>query len=524
MEIRKRRRLWVGGVAARLAAVLAVPIVACSLTLVASGAPSALSATQVAAGGLHTCALMSGGGVKCWGSNSRGQLGNGSASNSSSPVDVVGLTSGSTAIAAGHYDYSCAATSTGAVKCWGDNQHGILGNRSTTYSRTPVVVGGFGSEVRAIAPGYGHACALTSGGGVKCWGENGYGGLGNGTQTASTTPVDVIGLGSGVRAIAAGANHSCALTSNGGVKCWGGNYNGELGNGGSPLISRSPVDVVGLTSGVVAISSYFEHTCAVTSGGAVKCWGFNREGELGNGTQTASTTPVGVVGLSSGVRAIAAGYSHSCAITSGGGVKCWGDNHYGALGNGSTSSLSLTPVAVSGLTSGVRGIAAGQFHACAVTSGGGVKCWGQDDNGQLGNGQLGCGGFNRCTTPVTVLLTAGSGANAAPKLTLGGASPQRLLAQKSIVITASCNVPCSLIATGSVTILGTQNLFGLARATANLAAAGPRTLTLRFSPAAQKRFRLVLKPGQRARAVITVKAIDSAGHSSTATRTVTVRS
>ena len=512
-------RLW-GSLSDRVVGFSATAIFVCSITLVASAAPSALSATQVAAGGLHSCALMSGGGVKCWGSNVRGALGNGSASNSSRPVDVVGL-SGGTAIAAGHYDYSCAATSTG-VKCWGDNQRGQLGNGSTTYSRTPVDVVGLGSGVRAIAAGLGHVCALTSGGGVKCWGGNGTGQLGNGTQTASTTPVDVVGLGSGVRAIAAGANHSCALTSGGGVKCWGGNYNGELGNGGSPLISRSPVDVVGLTSGVVAISSYFEHTCAVTSGGGVKCWGFNREGELGNGTQIlVSKTPVGVVGLSSGVRAIAAGYSHTCALTSGGAVKCWGDNHYGALGNGSTS-LSLTPVAVSGLSSGVTAVAAGQFHTCAITTGGGVKCWGQDDNGQLGNGAPGCGGFTYCSTPVAVLFSAGPDPNAAPKLTLGGASTQPLLPQKGITVTARCDTPCSLSATGSVTILGTRYIFALTRATATLAA-GRKPLKLRFPAAQQKRFRQLWKPGKQARAVIRVKATDKAGNTTMSKRIFAVR-
>jgi alpha-tubulin suppressor-like RCC1 family protein len=505
--------------APRLAVLLAGAVLACSLALVGSAAPSAPAATQVAAGGLHTCALMSGGGVKCWGSNLWGPLGNGTASNSSRPVDVVGLASGGTAIAAGHKDYSCAATGTG-VKCWGNNQYGQLGNGSRSpQARTPVDVVGLGSGVRAIAAGFGHVCALTGGGGVKCWGENGYGGLGNGTQTASTTPVDVIGLSSGVRAITAGANHSCALTSSGGVKCWGGNYNGELGNGGSSLISRSPVDVVGLTSGVVAISSYFEHACALTSGGGVECWGINGKGQLGNGTQTASKTPVGVDGLSSGVRAIAAGYSHTCALTSSGGVKCWGDNLYGALGNGSTTSSSPTPVAVSGLSRGVTAIAAGQYHTCAVTSDGGVKCWGQDDFGQLGNGATGCGGFNRCSTPVAVLFSATPGANAAPKLTVGGASTQRLFPQQGVTVTGRCDKPCSLSATGSVRILGTKYTFGLARVTVPLAA-GTRTLTLRFRAVEQRRFRQLLKPGQRARAVITVRATAKAGNAVSSKRVV----
>ena len=389
--------------------VLIALLVATTLAFPASPAPtraaSGPSFNRIAAGGLHSCAITSVGGVKCWGANGQGELGNGSsARNSATPVDVVGLTSGVTAIAAGHSFYSCALTSGGGVKCWGGNQYGQLGNGSTALRSGPVDVSGLTSGVIAIAAGSAHACALTTGGGVKCWGKNGFGALGNGTQSpTSLTPVDVVGLASGVTALAAGAGHTCALTSGGGVKCWGGNYSGELGNGGSPSISLSPVDVAGLTSGVTAIASYWQHTCALTSGGGVKCWGSNRSGQLGNGSTTDSNTAVDVTGLTSGVTGIAAGFAETCAVTSPGGVKCWGDNHYGALGNGSTVSVSLTPVDVSGLTSGVGAIAAGQYHVCAVTSTGGVKCWGQDDNGQLGNGQFGCGGFSRCTTPVDVV-------------------------------------------------------------------------------------------------------------------------
>lgn len=337
--------------------VLIALLVATTLAFPASPAPtraaSGPSFNRIAAGGLHSCAITSVGGVKCWGANGQGELGNGSsARNSATPVDVVGLTSGVTAIAAGHSFYSCALTSGGGVKCWGGNQYGQLGNGSTALRSGPVDVSGLTSGVIAIAAGSAHACALTTGGGVKCWGKNGFGALGNGTQSpTSLTPVDVVGLASGVTALAAGAGHTCALTS----------------------------------------------------GGGVKCWGSNRSGQLGNGSTTDSNTAVDVTGLTSGVTGIAAGFAETCAVTSPGGVKCWGDNHYGALGNGSTVSVSLTPVDVSGLTSGVGAIAAGQYHVCAVTSTGGVKCWGQDDNGQLGNGQFGCGGFSRCTTPVDVV-------------------------------------------------------------------------------------------------------------------------
>ncbi|WP_239253920.1 RCC1 domain-containing protein [Candidatus Nitrotoga sp. M5] len=434
------------------------------------------SVVAISAGDDYTCALTSAGGVKCWGYNDRGQLGNNSTTNSSIPVDVTGLSSGVAAISAGA-TYTCALTSAGGVKCWGHDtlipkdMPGLTSGVAaidSTYGRTCVLttIGGvkcfngigmsYGaslanqpglpSDVTAIATGQIHNCALTASGGVKCWGYNQSGQLGDNSYTSSNTPVNVSGLSSGVSAISVGilgssfalttaggvkfwgnsgilgsdlgvsdllpssstpldivgltsgiaaidtsGFHFCALTMVGGVKCFGHNDYGQLGNN-SDSGSLTPVDVSGLISGMSAISTGSSHTCAITSAGRVKCWGSNEYGQLGDGSKRDRWIPVDVVGLDGGVIpdpvlppnpvvpassavAISAGFDHTCALTTAGGVKCWGGNEYGQLGNNSTTDSSV-PVDVTGLTSGVAAISAGGIHTCALTSAGGVKCWG----------------------------------------------------------------------------------------------------------------------------------------------------
>jgi alpha-tubulin suppressor-like RCC1 family protein len=343
------------------------------------------AALAVSAGGFHTCALTGAGAIKCWGWNYKGQLGNGSTTDSPVPVDVVGLSSGIVAVSAGRDESTCALTSAGALKCWGRNLYGQLGDGSVQPRYQPSVdVVGLSTGVVAVSAGAYHTCAVASAGAVKCWGNNDSGQLGSGSTSKSKIPVDVVGLSSGIIAVSAGAYHTCAVTSAGAVKCWGANHSGGLGNG-STTNSPVPVDVVGLSSGVVAVSAGWGYTCAVTSAGAAKCWGFNGDGRLGDGSTADSPIPVDVVGLSSGAAAISAGVSHTCVITSVGAVKCWGVNRAGELGNGSTTDSS-TPADVVGLPSGILAISAGGAHTCALTNGGTIKCWGRNDEGELGNG------------------------------------------------------------------------------------------------------------------------------------------
>jgi alpha-tubulin suppressor-like RCC1 family protein len=309
--------------------------------------------------------------------------GNGTTTDQGSPVQVSGLSSGVAAIAAGA-SHTCALTAAGGVKCWGYNFNGQLGNGTTTDSHTPVDVSGLASGVAAIAAGENHTCALTTGGGVNCWGYNDHGQLGDGTTTRRLAPVPVSGLASGVAAIAGGGSHTCAVTTGGAVKCWGLNDHGQLGDG-TTTERLAPVSVSGLTSGVTVIAAGRYHTCAATTGGGVKCWGWNALGQLGDGTTTQRLTPVPVSGLASGVAAIVAGDHHTCAVTTGGAAKCWGYNLFGQLGDATMTQRSM-PVDVSGLATGVSAISAGSNHTCALLAGAGVKCWGLNIYGQLGDG------------------------------------------------------------------------------------------------------------------------------------------
>ena len=356
-----------------------------------SGMPAVMA---VATGGSHTCALDTVGALKCWGYNAYGQLGDDSLSSKVTPSAPSGLSSGAIAISAGE-THTCALTTPGTVTCWGDNDFGQLGDGSPTGRFMPTAVASLTSGVLSIKGGGRHTCALTSGGAAKCWGDNSYGQLGDGTKVVRTIPVPVSGLSSDVGAISAGGFHTCAVTASGAVKCWGYNNYGQLGIGVGSNES-APTAVTGLATGAAAVATGSFHTCAVTSAGAVKCWGLNSSGQLGNGSTDNSFTPVAVPSLTSGVAAVSAGVAHTCALTTAGAVKCWGDNQYGELGDGSTSNRN-EPTAVSSLSSGVIAVTTGNRFTCALTSTGAVKCWGVNGSGQLGDGT-----YTGRLTPVAV--------------------------------------------------------------------------------------------------------------------------
>ncbi len=374
-------------------------------------------ASTIDAGDLHTCSTIAGGQVRCWGSNSTGQLGDGTTTTSASIVGVPGLTDASTVTAGGRH--TCALVPGGQVRCWGRSAGGQLGNGTATGAVwEPATIQGLAGATGVATGGptslSSHSCALLGSGQVRCWGANDTGQLGTGSTdpfTATISPVAVTGL-SGATRVVAGGRHTCAIVAGGQVRCWGSNSDGQLGDG-TGTDRPAPVAVPGL-SGATQIAAGREHTCAIVAGGQVRCWGQNTDGQLGNNTSGPDQLlPVSVTGLS-GASQLAAGDFHTCAIISGGQIRCWGSDSSGQLGNGDPANSSVVPVAVSGL-SGATGIAAGADHTCAVVSGGQGRCWGRNSSGQLGNGSTSPGAT---TTPVAVTgLSGATQVSAGPKHT-----------------------------------------------------------------------------------------------------------
>lgn len=287
-----------------------------------------------------------------------------------------------TSIAAGGYQ-GCAITPNERLKCWGDNDYGQLGIGSNLSDDQykPVLVPNL-DNVKKVDVGDYNTCAILKGGKLKCWGYNDEGEVGDGTTQQRNKPTQVKGLTSGVEEVSVGTYHSCALLTNGKAKCWGYNSEGELGDG-TKKDRHKPTLVQGLDN-VSQISAGYYFTCATVNSKA-KCWGYNEYGKLGNGSTDGSKKPVQVFGLDHGVKRVVAGYYQACAIVSGGKLKCWGYNYYGEIGTGSTGGEYHKPQNVIGLESGVTDVDTDYYFTCAVHNNK-AKCWGYNYYNELGNG------------------------------------------------------------------------------------------------------------------------------------------
>lgn len=319
----------------------------------------------------------------------------------------------------------------GGVQCWGLNEKPVgLGNGYATDSKVPVQAIPAKSGVTALSVGDLHTCAVLNKKQVQCWGYNYNKQLGDGTKTNrlratlvtellpakiddvaagydytcilanqgvqcwGNAPAYPVPFGSGATQLSAGGDHACAVV-NGGVFCWGSAYQGKLGGGVSGLKTYSvPVQAIPQGSGATEVSaSQGDYTCAVVNGG-VKCWGSNLSGQLGNNSTKTSTTPVQALPAGSGATHVSTGHDHTCAVAKGS-VKCWGSHKNGKLGIGQVTSNQLKPVTLSSIT-GATAVTAGGLHTCAIVQNK-AKCWGSNLSGQLGNTSV----KNESYTPVS---------------------------------------------------------------------------------------------------------------------------
>jgi len=352
-------------------------------------------ATAVSAGFLHTCALLADGAVRCWGANDRGQLGNGSTADAALPV-AVALPGAASAIVSG-YNHACAVVG-GTVWCWGDNTFGQVGNGSAApMESSPVEVTGLtgvlglgaGNTGLTTSP-YGHTCAILADRSLACWGAGTAGQLGDGGTSSRRSPVAVTVLpapaATAVEEVVGGERHTCARTtaaSGGAVYCWGADEWGQLGIGGTG--PQSSPAVATIAAGAVALAAGDVHSCAVV-GTTLECWGFNGSGQVDpTSTTTSFPSPRATGGLGGGFAAalVGSGRAHTCAQKVAEAPKCFGDNRAGQLG-GTTTPVVDVPLLAPNTATRLTG---GSDHTCALT-GGGVQCWGRNDRGQLGRGTV----------------------------------------------------------------------------------------------------------------------------------------
>lgn len=377
---------------------------------------------HIVAGIAHTCALTGENRVRCWGDNESGQLGYGHSNDVGDHPGRLPYQAGDVPLppldpvrqlVAGNR-HTCALLQSGLVVCWGSNFAGQLGYGHTRNigDGEPVTASGYvtlGGLATKIAAGSDHTCAILQSGAVRCWGSNSLGQLGHGTTfpigddetVASAGNVD-LGPGVTVQQLALGALHTCALLSSGKVRCWGYNAHGQLGYGHTNHLGDnegiSTLPDVSLTGSVRKLVARGLHTCALTFSGTLRCWGYNAYGQLGQQVAVSSnwgdeahelpSTLPGDIHTGAPITDVVSGEYHVCAQSSDGQLKCWGYNAHGQLGDGGFYQSMPRPPTTGVNLDGVSAhrIAAGLFHTCALRSNGTVRCWGSGDSGQLGRG------------------------------------------------------------------------------------------------------------------------------------------
>ncbi|MEM9458593.1 MAG: hypothetical protein AAGF11_30740 [Myxococcota bacterium] len=372
----------------------------------------------VAAGREHTCARLHDGEIVCWGNGSNGRLGYGN-------VDTIGDNTDEFANAGGFVDtgghvvqlslgsnFTCARFADGAVRCWGNGQHGRLGlglgstddigDGELPLDVGPIMLGGPAVD---IAAGNAHVCAVLDGGDLLCWGQAQLGRLGYGSTNdvgLTQTPMEMgpVMVGGSVVQVVAGEAHTCALLVGGDVRCWGDNDVGQLGYGHSDDIGddegevpagEPPVVIADAGGMVIELAAGKDHTCAILEGGALRCWGDNGDGQLGydhtnNIGDDADPALAGDVDVGGTVIGLALGNRHTCALLKDGSVKCWGSGGSGVLGvmTGEVIPPARQPIETGPVA--ITQLSAVHDHNCAYRADREVMCWGAGGQGRLGHG------------------------------------------------------------------------------------------------------------------------------------------
>lgn len=350
------------------------------LILDEEGVPLRINTEMVSTGTDHTCALTPAGRAYCWGSGEGGKLGNGSTSDRHTPMAVSGNQKFVVISAGG--THTCALTEEGEAWCWGAGDKGQLGTGSTEGSNKPVKVAGNHAFVE-ISAGEDHTCALTENGTAYCWGSGQNGKLGTGSTRQVLEPTPVSGDHVFVN-ISAGAWHTCGVEDDGVAFCWGTASYGRLGAGEGVSTNQSKPVEVALVKNFVSIATGSAHTCGVTDNDAVYCWGRNNGNQLGDGTKEDRWLPIRVP-VNFKFTQVAAAHRHTCAVTDVGKIYCWGLESWGRLGTGTLRNMEKPDVEVSGRHQFVS-VSISTYHSCAVTTRSELYCWGRNNKGQLGVG------------------------------------------------------------------------------------------------------------------------------------------
>ena len=348
-------------------------------------------ADSMSSGGIHSCAILDEGSLECWGKNNFGQLGLGDTGNRYSPVTLsLGEGRTATSIAAGG-NHSCAILDDSSVKCWGSNNNGQLGIGNNILQTSPKSVSLGGSDAILIASGDTHSCVILDNGELNCWGRNIEGQLGFGNFTSRNTPLWVnLTENHTASQITTGYRHTCAIIDNGSVSCWGWNLHGQLGLGVPDIWVNTPSWVdLGAGRTATSISAGIAHTCAILDDDNVKCWGLNDDGQLGLGDYDSENIPISVVlSDSQTATSIELGNSHSCVITNFDALNCWGSNEEGQLGTGDLiSNFSSQNISIN-LPGPVESVQLGGGHTCVILQNQMSGCTGRNQEGQLGIGHF----------------------------------------------------------------------------------------------------------------------------------------